>query len=58
MSNVVLKDREMQVPERNRDIVAHPRPALSENNHPKQVKRAFDYCFENNKEGLELLAKI
>lgn len=58
MSNAVLKDREMQVPERNRDIVAHPRPALSENNHSKQVKRAFDRCFENNKEGLELLAKI
>ena len=58
MSNAVLKDREMQVPERNRGIVAHPRPALSENNHSKQVERAFDRCFENNKEGLELLAKI
>ncbi|OYQ80617.1 hypothetical protein B9T19_05085 [Ignatzschineria sp. F8392] len=44
--------------ERNRDIVAHPRSALSENNHSKQVERAFDRCFENNKEGLELLAKI
>ena len=58
MSNAVLKDREMQVPERNRGIVAYPRPALSENGHSKQVEKAFDRCFENNKEGLELLAKI
>ncbi|GGZ85284.1 hypothetical protein GCM10007161_16460 [Ignatzschineria indica] len=56
MSNAVLKDREMQVPERDRGIIAHSRPALSENSHSKLVERAFDRCFENNKEGLELLA--
>lgn len=60
MSNAVLKDRDMQLPERNKGIVARPRPALSANNHShaKQVEKAFNLCFENNKEGLELLAKI
>ena len=58
MSNAVLKDRDMLVPERNKGIVARPRPALSTNSHSKQVEKAFNLCFENNKDGLELLAKI
>lgn len=58
MSNAVLKDLGMQAPERNKGIVARPRPAFTEGSHAKQVEKAFDLCFENNKDGLELLAKI
>lgn len=58
MSNAVLKNQDMQVPERNKGIVARPRPALSVDSRTKQVEKAFALCFANNKDGLELLAKI
>lgn len=59
MSNVAFKDQAAIVPERNRKIVARPRPALGKTtNHEDQVKKAFELCFENNKKGLEYLSKI
>lgn len=59
MSNAVLKDRSNCVPERNKGIVARPRPALGkDHSHAKQLEKAFNFCYNNNKEGIKLLAKI
>ncbi|MBS7815931.1 hypothetical protein [Wohlfahrtiimonas chitiniclastica] len=59
MSNAVKKERNTCVPERNRSIVARPRPAIGkDHSHMKQLEKAFNICYNNNKEGIKLLAKI
>ncbi|TGH07643.1 hypothetical protein E5S53_20520 [Escherichia coli] len=59
MSYALKKRTRLNIPPRDKRVVAVPRPAIDENcTHREQVKNAFDFGFSRYEKAMEELSKV
>ncbi len=59
MSYELKKHTRLNIPPRDKRVVAAPRPAIDENcTHREQVKNAFDFGFSRYEKAMEDLSKV
>ncbi|APC11203.1 hypothetical protein NQ837_000927 [Providencia rettgeri] len=59
MSHALQKPNRLNIPARDKNKIAAPRAAMSEQgSHDNQVKNAFDFGFTRYEKTMEKLAKV